>query len=77
MAACALLVLALAPAEGVADFPDERTAAPAPALALAAAGGGVVRALMLAPAVATAPCVLARGAAAGDRTPWVRNGIIA
>jgi hypothetical protein len=66
----ALLVLALAPAEGVADFPGVRTAAAAPALALAAAaGGGVVRALMLAPAVATTPCVLELGAAAGVRMP--------
>ena len=51
-----LLVLALAPAEGVADLPDERAAAVAPALALAEAGG-VVRELRLAPAAAlvTAP----------------------
>jgi hypothetical protein len=51
-----ILVLALAPAEGVADLPDERAAAVAPALALAKAGG-VAREPRLAPAaaVATAP----------------------
>jgi hypothetical protein len=69
-------VLALAPAEGVADLAEERVAVPAPALGLAEAGG-VVRALRLVPAatLATAPWVLALGA--GVRAPWVRNGIIA
>jgi hypothetical protein len=38
-----LLVLALAPAEGVADLPDERPVAAAPALALAEAGAVVRR----------------------------------
>jgi hypothetical protein len=77
LAPWAVLASALAPAEGVADLPDEPAAVFAPALGLAKAGG-VVRALRLAAAgaLATAPWVLALGAA-GVRTPWVRNGIIA
>jgi hypothetical protein len=54
VAPCVLLVLALAPGEGVADLPDERAAVPAPAPALTE---GVVREprLALAAALATAP----------------------
>jgi hypothetical protein len=71
-----LLVPALGPAEGVAGWLDERAALAAPALALAEAGGvGREPRLVTAVALATAPLVLALGAA-GVRA-WVRNGIIA
>jgi hypothetical protein len=56
LAAWMLLVPALDPAEGVADLPDERAAAAAPALALAEAGGvGREPTLVTAAALATAP----------------------